>query len=339
MSNITSLPTPPSTSSPSTFATLADAFIAALPTFVSEANSQASGLNSIAAGGAMAIPYTFSTTTTDSDPGAGVLRLNNATQNTATVIRTDLLDSTGLDWTNVLDTFDSSGSTVKGYIRLVKTSDATKFLIFSVSSRAAPSGYRNITVVNVASSGASPFTNGDTIVLHFSRTGDVGSTGATGAAGTNGTNGKIAQVVLSETSAVATGTTAMPYDDTIPQNTEGDQYMSVSITPLASTSTLLVEVVAMVASNTASLHICGALFRDTTANAFAATAVYEEAAVSKNRLLVLSASVAAGSTSATTFKFRAGIDTSNTLTFNGAAGARKFGGITISSIKVTEISA
>jgi len=41
---ITALPTPPSRSAPSTFSTLADAFIAALPVFVTEANAQAAAL-------------------------------------------------------------------------------------------------------------------------------------------------------------------------------------------------------------------------------------------------------------------------------------------------------
>jgi len=41
---ITPLPTPPSRSAPSTFSTLADAFIAALPVFVTEANAQAAAL-------------------------------------------------------------------------------------------------------------------------------------------------------------------------------------------------------------------------------------------------------------------------------------------------------
>ncbi len=42
---ITALPTPPSRSAPSTFSDLADAFIAALPTFVTEANAQAALLS------------------------------------------------------------------------------------------------------------------------------------------------------------------------------------------------------------------------------------------------------------------------------------------------------
>lgn len=187
---ITALPTPPSRDTPSTFSDDADAFLGALPAFGTEANALAvelntlaAGLDAIAAGGAMSIPYTFSTTTTDSDPGAGILRLDNATQNAATVIRADLLGADGSTWTSVLDTFDDSTNTVKGHIRLIDSADATKFLIFSVSALASPSGYKNITVANVASSAASPFSNGASLIMYFSRAGDVGATGAAGVSG------------------------------------------------------------------------------------------------------------------------------------------------------------
>ena len=141
------------------------------------------------ANGVLAITYAFDTTTTDADPTAGKLRLGSATQNAATVIRADLLDSLGVDWTTVLDTFDVSTNTVKGQVRLSKVADGSKWLTFNLTARAAPSGYRNFTVTNTGSSAASPFVNGDSILLSFTRAGDLGATGATGAAGTNGTNG------------------------------------------------------------------------------------------------------------------------------------------------------
>jgi hypothetical protein len=46
----------------------------------------------------------------------------------------------------------------------------------------------------------------------------------------------------------------------------------------------------------------------------------------------------AGTTSATTFKVRGGVN-AGTLTFNGEVGARLFGGVCASSITVTEIAA
>src|SRR5439155_633063 len=68
------------------------------------------------AGGAITVAYTFDTTTTNGDPGSGTLRLNAATENTATAAYVNLLDTGGTDWTAVLDTFDASSSTVKGQV-------------------------------------------------------------------------------------------------------------------------------------------------------------------------------------------------------------------------------
>lgn len=179
---ITALPAAPDPASdtPAEFSTKAAAHVLALSTFVTEANALAAAMNAIAAGGAMAIPYTFSTTTTDADPTDGFLRLDNATQNLATTIRADLLGSDTKTWTDVLNTFDDSTSTVKGYIRLINSSDATKFLIFSVSALASPSGYKNISAAVVASSAANPFANNDPLILYFTPSGDKGDTGAAG---------------------------------------------------------------------------------------------------------------------------------------------------------------
>ncbi len=53
---------------------------------------------------------------------------------------------------------------------------------------------------------------------------------------------RLVQVVNTETGAVATGTTVMPADNTIPQNTEGDEYMTLAITPTNTNNKLLIEV-------------------------------------------------------------------------------------------------
>lgn len=157
-----------------------------LPRFVTEGNAMAAQMTAAANGGGFTIGYVFSTTTTDADPGAGNLRLSNATQNVSTTIRADLTDVGATDWSSVLDTFDDSTSTVKGQIRLTKLTDGTKWLAFNVTAVASPSGYRNITVANIGSSAASPFSNGDYILMTFTRTGDKGDTGnpGTDAAGT-----------------------------------------------------------------------------------------------------------------------------------------------------------
>lgn len=184
---IPSLGTVPTTAEPASFDTRADTLLGtALPafrdsinTFAGQANILAASMNSVAAGGT-AIPYTFSTTTADADPGAGLLRLGSATQNAATVIRSDLVGSDGTTWTDLIDSFDDSTSTVKGQIILMNAADATKWLVFNLASIASPTGYKNITVENVASSTAAPFSNGDSILLKFTRTGDKGQSGSGG---------------------------------------------------------------------------------------------------------------------------------------------------------------
>lgn len=178
----------PQRSDPANFPTNADDFVAwqegtlapELAATVTAINTTVATMSAIAAGGAMTLPYTFSSTTTDADPGAGFVRLSSATQNASTVIRLDLVGADGSTWTDVISTFDDSTSTVKGYVLLQKLTDATKWLEFSVSSLASPAGYKNLTVVPVAGSAASPFADGDSLVLKFTANGDKGDTGSIG---------------------------------------------------------------------------------------------------------------------------------------------------------------
>lgn len=127
--------------------------------------------------GAVAIFYTFSTTTTDSDPGAGTLRLNDATQNIATEAYVDILDSLGEDWTAAIDDMDASTNPNRGYLRLVHATDLTKWLLFRLTGVTTATGYRKLSLDIVDSSDASPFANSDPIVLHFTPAGDAGSGG------------------------------------------------------------------------------------------------------------------------------------------------------------------
>lgn len=123
--------------------------------------------------GAPGIHYLFTVLTADADPGSGILRLSSSTQNAATVIRADLLDVNATDWTAGLDSLDDSTSTTKGFIQITHRDDPSRWLLFTLTSIASPSGYRNLTVVPVDSSTTSPFAEGDPIVMHFSRSGDA----------------------------------------------------------------------------------------------------------------------------------------------------------------------
>jgi hypothetical protein len=126
--------------------------------------------------GAMATHYTFSTTTTDADPGNGFMRFNDANQNLTTVVRLDLLDSFSTNWTDAIDALDASTNAVKGLMQIVKRDDPSAWILFAVSAVGSESGYRNVTVTYIDSSTASPFANNDPVVLHFSRAGDGAAT-------------------------------------------------------------------------------------------------------------------------------------------------------------------
>lgn len=145
------------------------------------------------------------------------------------------------------------------------------------------------------------------------------------------------QIVNSQTGAVATGTTIVPFDDTIPQNTEGTEFLSVAITPSSTTNLLLIQVVMNYSFSIANT-VTMALFQDTTANALAASSEYGSTATGMINS-GLTHYMTAGTTSATTFKVRAGGESAGTLTLNGFSGARKLGGVMISSITVTEYAA
>jgi hypothetical protein len=148
--------------------------------------------------------------------------------------------------------------------------------------------------------------------------------------------GQVVQLARSATGALATGTTVIPFDDTIPQNTEGDQYMSKAITPSSAANLLRVEAAAMLASSVSGAVIISALFQDSAANALAVIALHDQLAngILQQRVTV---EVLAALTTATTFKLRAGGSAAGTVTFNGNNGSRVMGGAAASFLKIEEI--
>lgn len=150
-------------------------------------------------------------------------------------------------------------------------------------------------------------------------------------------NGACVQLAYTSSAALATGTTQIPSDDTIPQNTEGDEYMTLAITPLDTSHILVIEITALVA-NSAAVQLIGALFQDTTAGALA-VASERNTAAGENNMLRITHIMTAGTTSSTTFKFRAGGSAAGTTSFNGSAGARLFSTTPKSSIVIREYKA
>lgn len=148
--------------------------------------------------------------------------------------------------------------------------------------------------------------------------------------------GTVIQVANYQTGAYASGSTTIPRDDTIPQNTEGDQYMSLAFTPLFTTSKLWIKVIGHF-DNTAINGVTMALFQDSTANALSVTDNWVGATTVAG-MLYLQHVMTAGTTSTTTFKIRAGSWGANSIYFNGHTASRMYGGIYCSSITIMEIA-
>jgi len=150
--------------------------------------------------------------------------------------------------------------------------------------------------------------------------------------------GQVVQTVRNDTGAVATGTTQVVDDDTIPQITEGDQYMSQAIIPTATPNVLEVCSLVHLTSSLGARMLISCLFQDAVANALKvvshmeATANYWKEMAVDHRMLSQTAS-------STTFKIRCGLNFTGTTTFNGQSGNRFFGGTMNSFLQVTEIMA
>jgi hypothetical protein len=151
---------------------------------------------------------------------------------------------------------------------------------------------------------------------------------------TNLGTGAVVQVKNFQTGDLDTGTTTIPFDDTIPQITEGDEYMTLAFTPTVASNKLKIDVVVNIA-NDATVHLITALFVGTTANALACA--FQYALANNEQNIKFTHYMEAGATTELTFRVRAGGSASGNTTFNGQNEVAKFGGVSSSSITITEI--
>lgn len=148
--------------------------------------------------------------------------------------------------------------------------------------------------------------------------------------------GGLVQRVKGSTGASAiSGTTLIPYDDTIPQITEGIEMITQAIVPTSKANVLRVRA-ALNVSYTVIAHVVAALFQDATAGALAAKAQFV-AATNAMVLIDVEYMIVAGTTTSTTFRVRAGGSTAGTIRLNGASAARLLGGQMLSSLEVEEL--
>jgi hypothetical protein len=252
------------------------------------------------------------------DISAGVINYYDGSGQFVVSAMSKIIQSTG-SWTagtgqNGLDTGARANSTWYQVFIIKKTSDSTSDILISTSrtSPTLPIGYTLVAWLGAQRTNAS----GNIDAKHFAKRTSFG---------------QITQILTGE---VATGATTVPLDDTIPQNTEGNQYMELQIIPLSSTSRLEIDVVAHLNNNSGSNTLTGFLCKDSIANALA-TSNYTQAAAGYEGFLSFKYTQISDSSSATTYKFRAG-SSAGTNTFNGDSGNRQFGGTYASSITIKE---
>ena len=136
---------------------------------------------SIPRGAIPAVGWNFDTSTTDSDPGDGDVRFNNATPASVTAIYFDNVDRDGTTQTTWLDTWDDSTATIRGTLVIVPAATPSAKLVYNVTGSIVDgTGYRKVTVSHIA--GTTLPSSGAHLGVAFSRTGNNG---------TNGTNGEM----------------------------------------------------------------------------------------------------------------------------------------------------
>jgi len=148
---------------------------------------------------------------------------------------------------------------------------------------------------------------------------------------------------VNNTYQASAASAALPVDNTIPQITEGTEFLAFAMTPVSATSTLLIDVNIQLATTSAD-EVCAALFVDSTANALVANTQYMGGGSPREQNpMRIVYKVAAASTTARTYRVRAGQGSGNGLTFcNGSDDATrngKYAGKVASTITITEYEA
>lgn len=152
-----------------------------------------------------------------------------------------------------------------------------------------------------------------------------------------GSNHLVIDRAYAEYTTSADISTAIPLDDTIPQNTEGTQIISVALTPKSTTNRVRLRFQGQVYSAGGAVNVIAAVFSSASANALRATVVSTGGA-GFSAEVVLEHEYVPASTSAQTYTVRIGSQAAATIRMNGGA-ARLFGGVSAATLIVEEITA
>lgn len=151
----------------------------------------------------------------------------------------------------------------------------------------------------------------------------------------------VRQVVQGTLTTFFSTTATFDLNDTVPQNTKGAEFLTASITPSSSASKVLVRAVAHVANNNASYINAVALFKDSVANALAASWSMTVVANTPVSAMVLEYLDSPSTASSITYKLRGGTvggTGAQTFQINGGSGVRYLGGSLITTLTLMEVA-
>jgi hypothetical protein len=120
--------------------------------------------------------FTYSTTTTDSDPGSGIIRFNNTTLASATIAYVDDLEANGTDVSAWVQSFDdvTGNDTNRGRIRVTKSNTLDVWHVWKISGAVTDAtGYTKLALTYIDGAGA--LADEDKVFLSFSASGEDGA--------------------------------------------------------------------------------------------------------------------------------------------------------------------
>ena len=162
-------------------------------------------------------------------------------------------------------------------------------------------------------------------------------TGATGIDNIQAATGAVLQVKNVVLRTLVSTSSSIPFDNTIPQITEGAEAFTLSITPSSASSKLKISAYGICAAITNNRQVIFALFKDTTANSLAVSIGGFQAAGSAEMAVNLEHFMTAGTTNAITFRLRFGSN-GGTGYLNGSGSEQRFGGVAATGMTIMEIA-
>jgi len=250
---------------------------------------------------------------TSATPTSGIA-VTSAAAAATTYVSTIVLrlqDAVNNVWLATIDSYSSSGFMARGTYEKTLTGGLTQLRLTSVSS---PDTF-------------------DAGAFNISYSGDVDGNYSPDTAGV------IKQVVNVQDGEYNSGTVVYVIDDSIPTYAEGNEFMTLAITPTNATNILKIEVVAQMTHSASGAHLFSSLFQDGTGTdpTIAMAWASKNGATNNAACISYTHYMTAGTTSSTTFNVLGGGSAAGTTYFNGSSAARKFGGTMASSITITEI--